>query len=65
MSEIQIKPEMKQGPQMFYQLGTEQLKTKVIILDEEDLSQTIQFLRDQIAELEKRLITLEGSNNNI
>ena len=39
--------------------------TEELVLNSEDLSQLIQSLNDKIAELEKRLITLEGSNNNI
>jgi len=46
---------MEPGPQTFYQIATEQLETKVILLKGEDLSQLLQSLIDRIKELETGL----------
>jgi len=43
---------MEAGAQTFYQIATEQLETKVIVLKGEDLSQLLQSLIDRIKSLE-------------
>jgi hypothetical protein len=65
MSEIPMQKEMEEGPQVFYQMETEQIRSKVIILGDKDLSETIQFLKDKIIELQSRVNLLETTANDL